>query len=201
MGQHIGISRYVMDSGERSCLVVDRSTGLPLYYPNLYLTTQLRNRSVAFATIEAEACHIVVLLRYLDLRNVDIETRFSKKQFLIGHELDDLRDFTQRKQRKFPSEVSNDSMFSIEELQESVESVTNSTQYARLTAVANYLSWFARYLLDTAEQEVTEQIDAMSGQIKVRRPQKKRRNDEGVDKSLSDNQLDVLFEVVRPGSD
>lgn len=201
MAKAYGISRFVMDSGERYCLVVDRSTGLPLYYPNLYLTTQLRNRSVASATIEAEATHLVVLLRFLDRRGIDLETRILKRQFLKDFELDALRDFTQRKLSKLPTEASPNSIFTLEELEESTETVSNGTQYARLTAIANYLGWFAKHRLEKAGQDIVDQIDAMSRQIKERRPEKKGRNDNRLDKSLSDEQLNALFEVIRPGSE
>jgi hypothetical protein len=118
-----GITRFAMDSGERYCLVVDRLTGLPLYYPNLYLLTQLRNRSVALATIEAEASHLVVLLRYLFRRKIDLEARFSQRHYFQEYELDDLRDFSQRKQRKLPVDHSIASIFSPEELEESTKNV------------------------------------------------------------------------------
>jgi integrase len=196
-----GVTRFVMESGERYCLVVDHSNGLPLYYPNLYLTTQQRNRSVALATIEAEASHLVAFQRYLDRRGIDLEERFSKKQFFKDFELDDLRDFSQRKLRKLSVASSSSSMFSLEELEASSDKVSNGTQYVRLTAIANYLGWFAKHLLDKSEKGVVEQIDGMCEQIKVRRPEKKSRNDNRRDKSLSDEQLDVLFEVIRPGSD
>ncbi|WP_262420567.1 hypothetical protein [Pantoea vagans] len=44
-----GATNFVMDSGERYCMVVDRSYGLPEYFPNLFLTTQIRNRGDAFS--------------------------------------------------------------------------------------------------------------------------------------------------------
>jgi integrase len=196
-----GVTRFAMDSGERNCLVVEHSNGLPLFYPNLYLTTQLRNRSVALATMEAEASHLVVLLRYLDRRGIDLELRFTEKQFFKDYELDDLRDFTQRKLRKLPADVPSSSMFSLEELEESTEQVSNGTQYVRLTAITNYLGWFAKHLLVNAERGVVEHINEMCAQIKARRPEKKGRNNDRREKSLSDEQLEVLFEVIRPGSE
>jgi len=166
MNRVFGVSRFVMDSGERRSLVVDRSTGLPPYYPNLYITTQLRNRSVASATIEAEASHLVVFLRFLDRRGIDLVARLLKGQFFKGFELDALRDFTQRKLSKLPTDVSNGSMFTLEELEESTETVSNSTQYVRLTAIANYLGWLAKHLVDTAGQDIVDRIDTMCSQIK-----------------------------------
>lgn len=100
MKNHYGLKTFVMDSGERYCIVMNRSSGLPVYYPTLYLTTQLRNRGDAFSTMSAAASNLIVLLRFLDIRGIDLEQRFLTKNFLKPHELDDLRDFAQRKQAK-----------------------------------------------------------------------------------------------------
>jgi hypothetical protein len=47
------IRAFVMDSGERYSLLVDRLTGLPVYAPNLFLTTQVRNASLSHAALAA----------------------------------------------------------------------------------------------------------------------------------------------------
>ena len=49
----ISIKSFVMNSGERYCLLVDHDTGLPLYNPNLYVTTQVRNRSLSYSAMES----------------------------------------------------------------------------------------------------------------------------------------------------
>jgi len=54
---------FVMGSGERYCLLVERS-GLPLYYPNLYITTQVRNKSLSFSAMESTLSGISVLNRF-----------------------------------------------------------------------------------------------------------------------------------------
>lgn len=200
MAKAFGVSCFVLDSGERDCLVVDRVTGLPLYYPNLYLTTQLRNRSLAFETVRASARHLVVLLRFLDRRGIDLEARMLAKQFFRDFELDALSDFAQRKQRKLPAEATNDSVFTLEELEESTETVVDGTHYVRLTEMANYIGWLARHLLERATKDVVEDINEMCVQLRERRPTNRGRNINRLERSLSDQQIDVLFEVMRPGS-
>ncbi|MEL3013511.1 site-specific integrase, partial [Escherichia coli] len=79
--------------------------------------------------------------------------------------------------------------------------VDNGTQHSRLTTFANYLHWYAMHILKTTELEVVEKINAMAAQIKTRRPSKKRRNHDLQDRSLSDVQLDALFEVIQPRSE
>lgn len=186
-----------MDSGERYCMVVDRSSGLPVYYPTLFLTTQIRNKGDAFSTMLAAASNLVMLLRFVDNRGINLEKRFLRKDFFKPHELDDLRDFAQRKQGKKPLMAS----FSPWLEHTTIDTVDNGTQHSRLTTFASYLRWYAMHILKMAGLEVVEQINAMVTQIKARRPSKKGRNSDLQDRSLSDVQLDALFEVTLPGSE
>lgn len=196
MGNVYGVKKFIMDTGERYCMVVDRSTGLPAFYPLLFLTTQIRNRGTAFSTMLVAANNLVLLLRFLDSRGINLEQRFLSKDLLKPHELDDLRDFAQCKQETLPSSVHSHLWMK----DATSNTVDNGTQHSRLTTFANYLRWYAMHILKTAEWEVVEQINAMAEQIKTRRPHKKNRNCELQERSLSDVQLDVLFEVIRLGS-
>ncbi|HHO3379402.1 hypothetical protein [Morganella morganii] len=45
----------------------------------------------------AAASNLVVLLRFLESRGIDLEQRFLTKNFFKYYELDDLWDFAQRK--------------------------------------------------------------------------------------------------------
>lgn len=201
MEKLFGINTFVLDSGERYCLVVDRSSGIPEYYPNLFLTTQIRNKGDASATMMAAAGNLTVLLRFFERRSISLEQRFLAKDFLKQNELDDMRDFAQRKQIKLPSSNVSNSLFSLEEQELSTDTVDNGTQYSRLTTFAKYLHWFAMSILNPDSQVVIEQINAMRDQIKARRPSKKSRNGDLKDRSLSDTQLDALFEIIRLGSE
>lgn len=191
-----GVNQFVMQSGERYCLVVDRSSGLPVYYPNLYITTQIRNRGASFATMMAAASNLVMLLRFVENRGIDLEPRFLSKDFFKPHELDDLRDFAQHKKEKTSSLVLPSSWSQLKD----TNTVDNATQYSRLTTFAYYLRWYARHIVTMAGEEVVEQINEMAEQIKARRPRKRGRNSLLEDRSLSDVQLDALFEVIRLGS-
>lgn len=195
-----GVNTFVMDSGERYCLVVEHSSDLPEYYTNLFLTTQIRNRGDAFSTMMAAAGNLVVLLRFLERRSINLEQRLLKKEFFKSHELDELRDYAQRKQGKPSSALLSGSWSNFEEVRDD-EIVESGTQYSRLTTFASYLRWFAMHILDSAGQDVIEQINSMTEQIKERRPSKKRRNVGLRERSLNDTQLDALFEVIRLGSE
>ncbi|MEQ4924266.1 tyrosine-type recombinase/integrase [Proteus hauseri] len=196
MEKNYRVTTFVMDSGERYCMVVDRATGLPMYYPTLFLTTQIRNRGNAFSTKLAAANNLVLLLRFLESRDINLEQRFLTKDFFKPHELDDLRDFAQRKQGRMPSKAFSNPWLD----DELTNIVDNGTQHSRLTTFANYLRWYAMHILKMSELDVVEQINAMAEQIKMRRPSKQGRNGDLQDKSLSDVQLDALFELIQPRS-
>jgi len=178
-------------------MVVDRSTALPVYYPTLFLTTQIRNKGDTFSTVLAAASNLVMLLRFVESRGINLEQRFLNKDFFKPHELDDLRDFAQCKQGKKPLMVPSKPWLE----DATINTVDNGTQHSRLTTFANYLRWYAMHILKTPELEVVEQINAMAEQTKMRRPSKKGRNSDLQDRSLSDVQLDALFELIQPGSE
>nr|WP_232012253.1 hypothetical protein [Cedecea lapagei] len=193
MEKNYRVTTFVMDSGERYCMVVDRASGLSMYYPTLFLTSQIRNKGNAFSTTLAAANNLVMLLRFVESRDIDLEQRLLTKDFFKSHEMDDLRDFAQRKQGRMPSKVLS-TLWLDDELTNIVD---NGTQHSRLTTFANYLCWYAMHILNMPELDVVEQIKTMATQIKVRRPFKKSRNSTLQDRSLSDVQLYVLFETIK----
>lgn len=180
-----------MSSGERYCLVIDRITQLPIYHPNLFITTQLRNKSDSFSTMLSAANNIAIFLRFLDDRDINLEERVLCRELFETYELDDLRDYTQRRFSKVADEgcyVGNEGV------------VSSITHYMRLTTIAQYISWYANHLIKQPSTVEARQIKRVETQIKARRPVKKGRNRDQ-DRSLNDDQLEVLFEVIKVGSE
>ncbi len=184
---------FVLDSGERYCLVIDQSNGLPLYHPNLFITTQLRNKSDSFSTMISAANNLVVFLKFLIDRGINFEERITSRIFLIVNEIDDLRDYTQLKISSLPGNRLNNKRC-IDSL------VSPITHYMRLTTIADYCEWYANHLIRQPSLKESEQIKRLKDQIKSRRPIKRGRNSRQ-DKSLDDSQLEVLFEVIRIDSE
>jgi len=184
---------FSMDSGERYCLVIDRITGLPIYHPNLFITTQLRNKSDSFSTMLSAANNILILLRFLKDRNINLEERVLCGDFFEAYEIDDLRDFTQQRFSK-----AYDKNGYISSKTEGV--VSSTTHYMRLTTAAQYLSWYTNHLIRQPSSDEARLIKRIESQIKARRPTKKGRN-QSQDKSLNNDQLEILFEVIRLGSE
>ena len=198
MSGDYGLTSFVMESGERFCHVIDRKTGVPKYYPCLFLTTQVRNRSHAFSTVEAAATHLLVLLRFLDTKEIDLNARWENKHFFKPHELDQLRDFAQTKRPR--ARQKNQVVSFLSPVDELEELVTNQTLSSRLTTIAYYLQWLAWQLISDLGSHDSEKLSAMVSQIGNRRPFGKERNQKLRKKYLDDKQIDALFEVIRINS-
>ena len=192
---------FVMKSGERYCLLVD-SAGLPLYFPSLYISTQVRNKSLSFSAMQSTLSGISVLNRFLDERKEDLQLRFYEGRFFDDSELDALRDYSQIKFRTSTAHKDHSGMFTLDELRGSEEKVSSTTEYVRLTIIAKYMKWLAEQTLGVSRDRLSVlRIAKMEKALKSRRPMKKNRNAEIEMKGLTEEQLDLLFELFRLESD
>ncbi|MEI7367841.1 site-specific integrase [Pectobacterium sp. 1950-15] len=186
---------FMLKSSERYCLIVDHSTHLPVYYPNLFITTQIRNKSESISTMLSTAASLIIFLKFLSIRDINIEERIYKKQFLSIYETDDLRDFSQKR-------IINKKENNVKTIKEKRNThVASQTQYARLTIIYKYIEWLSYYLVENQDDFFAKNLTHCLNQIKERRPNKKGRNNLIQDKSLNEQEIESLFEVIRVGSD
>ncbi|WP_230580003.1 hypothetical protein [Xenorhabdus bovienii] len=82
----------VSETGERLKLLVDGSSGVPLFYPNLYSTSQIRGAAKSVATIQSYITSMKVLYSWAAEYSVDIEDRWKRAEWLKVWEIDSLRD-------------------------------------------------------------------------------------------------------------
>lgn len=202
MQSNVQMKSFVMSGGERYCLLVEKHSGLPLYYPNLYVTAKVRNRSLSYSAMESALGGIAVLLRFMSERNDDLEARFKQNQFFEIHELDAIRDYCQNKFSVRTKSAGSQAIFTLVELQEADEKVSSQTAYVRLTVISHYVKWLAELLSgEGRDKSVALRIGKMAKGIEARRPSKRNRNDGLVEKGLDENQLEMLFELFRPDSE
>ncbi|WP_289993604.1 site-specific integrase [Photorhabdus laumondii] len=186
------INTFIMNSGERYCLILNKKTGIPLYYPNLYITTQIRNRSSSISTVELVAGAISLFCNFLYERNINIEQRLRSGVNLSMHEIDALRDYCEKKTR-LQKTLSNNIR--------SKKVVSSATKYFRLTNIANYISWLGSILFDTSVHRRSEVKDLV---VKIKARRSKIRNQNRLinkEKSLDESQIASLLEAVKVGSD
>jgi integrase len=77
-------------SGERFPLLIDGSTGAPLFQPMLYTTTHLRARGRATETIHQALRSIMVLQLTLDRLGVNLDGRMAEGRLLDRGEIDEI---------------------------------------------------------------------------------------------------------------
>ena len=126
------LKRITFNDGERSVLLVDRS-GIPLYYPNLYISTQIRSASLALGTIKVSLVALQVLERWQLEFNIDLVQRFRCYKYLDDRELDSLRDYCGL--RKDRGNQKNN----VVQLKSKKIDVSRNTQYQRMSVIANLL--------------------------------------------------------------
>lgn len=188
----VSINTFIMSSGERYCLIIDKRNGMPLYYPNLYITTQIRNGGSSISTVELVAGSISLLCNFFHERGIDIEERIRLGTNLSIYELDSLRDYTEKKvrlKRVLPFNVKNSSV------------VTTATKHFRLTNIASYLNWLIQIFLPISNNTAKQNQDFIN-KIKARRPKIKNQSVlSREDRSLNENQMKILLDIIQVGSD
>jgi integrase len=200
-------------NGERYPLLIDEM-GLPLWYPTLFITTQFRNSNKASNTMIAALSAVISLMRWGQDHDVNLESRFKNRQFLNDQEIESIKSYAQRKythkdelSRSLGSviQLSTRRMESARAgIQRAKSNVTSTTQYIRMTYMANYLEWFAiQVVLSEAKvvDGVTQKlIDGMVKGLRKRRPAKSKPSRVNARKGLSEDQRQCLLELIKPGA-
>ena len=192
------IKTFVMATGERYCVLIDKDAGIPLFNPNLFVTTQIRNNSQSLSAMETALNGIQILLTFCKDRGIDLEDRILRHEFLKVNELDSIRDTCQK---RFEAKT-NGSAPRVLRFRVPTTRVGKAAEYARLTEIADYLRWLSGLLLGSAlDRNTSTQIRQMVDGLKTRRPPFKHRNQLRRESGLDDFQIDKLFEVITPGSE
>lgn len=104
------LSVHVLSGGERVPMLHDEQ-GLPLFYPTLFATSQLRNAGAAINTIRNKLADIVVLLRWEKQQRRDLNSEFAQGDFLSIADVVSLRDFAKLDMRDHAATSSDTALF------------------------------------------------------------------------------------------
>jgi integrase len=191
----LAIRRFQGESGERFSILVD-DTGMPLYYPALYVTAEMRGGSLSINTINNALSALKAMCAWQDYYGHDLESRFKRSELLCRHEIHSLRDFMQKPlEDMWPKEKK------VVALKGRQRRVAKDNQYNRMTVIAGYVGFLAGRLHPVTATSAQE-IDAMVAQIKANRPKIGDQTEEGrSDSHLDDAVLDTVEEVLKPGSE
>lgn len=194
MDLNLIVRGFVHASGERSSLVVDRRTGLPVYAANLYLTCRVRNASQSHASVAAYAGCLVVLFRFCDEFGLELSERFRSQRFLESHELENFRNYCTYNFDRLAgyADITVDPLRLVIKDRRRVE---GATLHRRLSVAADFLRWWARQHLAPQERE-PEALRNMIDFLLNSRPSPKGRNAGLIDRAFSEQQFHCLLETV-----
>lgn len=193
--------------GERWAMLIDQS-GMPAFYPNLFITTALRNKGKATATQEQALTAIKALLEFCAAKKIDLVERIRSRTWLTTGELDALGDVISKKRRG----VVKSKVVTLKKgYSPPLIRVQKNTQAMYMQRIADYVRWLCEELLGRASNrftvETTSAIDWLEAAIRARGRSARSRGDgdENLKKTkalrgLTNEQEARLFEVLRPGS-
>lgn len=191
-------------SGERYSLLTG-SDGLPLWYPTLFVTSQLRNAAKAPNTIEAHLNAIKLLFEWANSHEIDLKQSFSTMKFLTVEQIESLCSYLkQARSQRMKSNVIPIRMANKERTRASLtqtKTVAKQTYYIRISYIADYLEWFAKRVLSERKiiisSEVSHLISLMIRSLKARRPTRSI-NQRNAPRGVSEAQRELLLSVCDP---
>ncbi|WP_188694343.1 hypothetical protein [Silvimonas amylolytica] len=84
------VRTLVLRSGERLPVLIERTSGEPLFEPTVYSLSELRATNKASNTIDQTLRSIMHLHLFLHARNIELDERLRQNTILSLNELDDL---------------------------------------------------------------------------------------------------------------
>ena len=79
----LAIRRFQGESGERFS-ILDDNAGMSLYYPALYVTAEMRGRSLSINTINNALSALKAMCAWLSYYGLDLESRFKQSELLLS---------------------------------------------------------------------------------------------------------------------
>ncbi|MEI2605276.1 site-specific integrase [Erwinia aphidicola] len=182
------VKKFVMSNGERGCLILDKDTQLPVYYQNLYLTNNVRNRSATVSTMEIVATNLLILSNYLKSRNINIINRIESKGFLNIAEIDDLIRYA--RQRFDKQKITNVRLIKKEQ-------VAKRTFSYRVHVFSSYLKWLCEMIHSIKGIHAKYEVDTFIENLRAHLPRNKTQSmNDRKDKSLSEEEIRKLFQLL-----
>jgi len=179
-----------MSNGVRQAMLIGVD-GIPVYYPNLYVTTVLRHKTKE--TQKDQLFYIRQLYEWSEIENVDFERRFRSNAHLTELEVIGLIEFCAWSAETIGKLKSKASMLPTAYVQ-----TGKDTFKKRMLYFQSYLEFlYNRLSSNTSKQS---DIDAVRATFKTYRPKFRPASTVAPKvKKIDDKQLDLIFEKLLPG--
>ncbi|EEC7350086.1 site-specific integrase [Escherichia coli] len=185
------VKKFIMSSGERGCLILDKKSNLPTYYQNLFLTTDIRNRGATASTMEIVATNLLIFSNFLDGRGIDIIERVELKKYLSVAEIDDLVRYAKQRfdRQKIINIKSTNYRF-----------IAKRTFSYRIHVFSRYLKWLCGLVHSSKGIHAKYEVDVFIQSIRAHIPRNSSLNmNEISEKSLNEEEIKVLFRLLEIG--
>lgn len=205
----LAVRTLITPSGERLPMLLDRSTGMPVFYPNLYVLTELRQINRASATMERALREISVLHDYLNDVGIDLDERIREGRLFSLGEIDGLaRHCRQTIKPSMGSESGSKAhvrRFGKNEIVLS-QPVSQTTAANRLRTIHAYLSWLIALRLSTIQQrevfrtKLEQMRENVLPALRARIPISKGRNILSLRQGLVPELVERLLQIIDPSN-
>ncbi|HHY9801049.1 TPA: tyrosine-type recombinase/integrase, partial [Escherichia coli] len=185
------VKKFIMSSGERGCLILDKKSNLLTYYQNLFLTTDIRNRGATASTMEIVATNLLIFSNFLDGRGIDIIERVELKKYLSVAEIDDLVRYAKQRfdRQKIINIKSTNYRF-----------IAKRTFSYRIHVFSRYLKWLCGLVHSSKGIHAKYEVDVFIESIRAHIPRNSSLNmNEISEKSLNEEEIKVLFRLLEIG--
>jgi integrase len=191
----LSVRRFQGENGERFSILVDDS-GMPLYYPALYVTAEMRGASLSINTINKALSAVKAMYAWQTYYNLDLESRFKRSELLQPHEIHSLRDFMQKPLTNMAPPTEK-----VVAITRRSERVAKDSHFNRMSIIATYVGFLAGRLCPVTATSAKE-ISALVASIKANRPRIRSKADlDRSDIHLDDTVLDAIEATLQPGSE
>lgn len=195
------LTRALHQDGERRVYLVN-NRGLEDDHSALFVIQKFRNPGLSVASQEAALGAINVLAGWCAARSINLVSRFASADYLTPNECQSLSDFAQL---NFGAEFKRrQKVVALGKVRRgyaySPPSVARQTHGKRLTHIAHFLDWLAKYLLTHTSRARVVQIEEMRDEVLRLRSLASARRDDIDDEEFTRQDNDRLNEIVKPGS-
>lgn len=201
----LAIKHIKFQQGERHKVLVDAQTGIPLYYPSLFITTQVRAGGFSVSTVQASLSALKVLYAWQADQGLNLEALFSAGKLLRLEEITSLVGFSARplreERRQKNAKLVLLRLNAGRTVTRGIANVSAQTQFTRLSTISKYLGFLAETLRVGRTSCVSDsQVGVMVERINAYRPKVTNltsvdRDEKGLDLKV----VDEVLEYLRPG--
>lgn len=173
------LSVHLLGEGERVPMLHDQQ-GVPLFYPTLFVTSQLRNAGAAVNTIRNKLADLVVLMRWEHSHGRDLIAEFRSGRFLTVADVDSLRDFALLDMRRWKTDGvgSSRQRYGVIDFieakvarKQSQPTIGGQQHFNRLSTFADYIEFTASVVTQHQNSpKVAQEIARMAKTIRKHRP-------------------------------